>query len=94
MSKIYVIKRIRRNDNSTATTLVGTVAELVQKCSYTLETGASYSHEKGNSKINRNPKTFKSLLTNLNNAVNNAAANGYANVEYVEGTLGDNLVPC
>ena len=34
--------------------------------------------EKGNRKINTNPKTAKSLVTNLNNAVNNSAANGCA----------------
>jgi hypothetical protein len=60
----------------------GSVEELVKAYAYTLECGASYSHEKGNSKINRNPKTIKSLVSNLNNAVNNSAANGYAGVEY------------
>jgi hypothetical protein len=60
----------------------GTVEELIKCFSYTLECGASYQHEKGNSKINRNPKTIKSLITNLNNAVNNSAANGYSNKSY------------
>jgi hypothetical protein len=60
----------------------GSVEELVKAYAYTLECGASYSHEKGNLKINRNPKTIKSLVSNLNNAVNNSAANGYAGVEY------------
>lgn len=53
-----------------------TVAEAVKYFSYTLECGASWSYEKGNKKINRNPKTVKSLITNLNNASNNAARNG------------------
>lgn len=59
-----------------------TVEEAVEYYGYTLEKGASWQHEKGNKKINRNPKTIKSLLTNLNNAVNNAAANGYAGEYY------------
>ena len=62
--------------------LDGTVAELVQKCSQTLECGKSYQHEKGNAKINCHPTTIKSLVTNLNNAVNNSAANGYAGKTY------------
>jgi hypothetical protein len=56
-----------------------TVAEAVEYYGYTLEVGASWSHEKGNKKINRNPTTIKSLLTNLNNASNNAARNGCGN---------------
>lgn len=59
-----------------------TIAEAVSYYGYTLEVGASWQHEKGNKKINRNPTTLKSLLTNLNNAVNNAAANGYAAEHY------------
>jgi hypothetical protein len=49
---------------------------------YTLECGQSWEREKGNKKINRNPKTAKSLVTNLNNAVNNSAANGYSSTSY------------
>ena len=60
----------------------GTLLELIPKFSYTLEVGASYSHEKGNAKINRNPKTIDQLIKNLNNAVNNAAANGYSGSSY------------
>jgi hypothetical protein len=55
-----------------------TVTEAVEYYGYTLEKGASWQHEKGNKKINRNPTTIRSLLSNLNNAVNNAAQNGYA----------------
>lgn len=54
-----------------------TIAEAVDYYGYTLEVGASWAHEKGNKKINRNPTTLNSLLTNLNNASNNAARNGY-----------------
>jgi len=60
----------------------GTVAELVENFSYTLECGESWQHEKGNSKINCNPKGVKSLVNMLNKAVNNSAANGYAGKHY------------
>lgn len=79
--KTYTVTRTsHRTDTMTAH--VGSLDELVKSFSYTLECGASYSHEKGNSKINRSPKTIKSLISNLNNAVNNSAANGYAGVSY------------
>jgi hypothetical protein len=47
-----------------------------------LECGASWQHETGNKKINQKPKSIASLITNLNNAVNNTAANGYASISY------------
>jgi hypothetical protein len=81
MAKIYTIRRTQvRTGNST--TMTGTVEELVKQCSYTLESGASYSQEKGNSKINQMPKTINSLVSNLNKSVNNSAANGYTGVSY------------
>lgn len=62
----------------------GTLEELVNHVfGYTLEVGESWQYEKGNKKINLHPKTIRSLITNLNNAVNNAAANGCAS-EYYE----------
>lgn len=60
----------------------GTLPELVEAYSYTLECGASWSHEKGRSKINRNPKSIKTLISNLNKAVDNTAANGYSGKQY------------
>lgn len=60
----------------------GTLEELIKAYFYTLDSGHFWSHEKGNSKINRQPKTIKSLITNLNKAVNNSAANGYAGKTY------------
>lgn len=60
----------------------GTLEELVKYHSYTLECGASWQHEKGNKKINREPKSINVLISNLNNAVNNSAANGYAGKDY------------
>jgi len=65
----------------------GTLDELVKAYGYTLEVGDSYAHEKGNYKINVNPKGIKSLINNLNKAVNNAAANGYAGKYYSEVAL-------
>lgn len=62
--------------------LYGSVPELVQACSYTLDCGHSWQHEKGNAKINCKPGIIKSLVNNLNNAVNNSAANGYGGKTY------------
>ena len=56
----------------------GTVKELTEYYSYTLECGKSWEHEKGNRKINKEPKSIKSLITNVNNAMNNSAGNGYS----------------
>lgn len=81
MTKTYTVTRINTRNGKTYPQ-VGTLDELVQYYSYTLEKGASWQHEKGNKKINRSPKTIASLITNLNNAVNNAAANGYSNEQY------------
>jgi hypothetical protein len=60
----------------------GTLAELIQYYAYTLEKGESWQHEKGNKKINRNPKNIEALVKNLSNADNNTAANGYSGVSY------------
>ena len=60
----------------------GTLEELVKYFGYTLEKGKSYEHEKGNKKINLQPKSFNALLTNINNAENNAAANGWSSTSY------------
>lgn len=66
MSKIYTIKKTRVNliSDSYEITFTGTLPELLDKFSYTLECGASWSHEKGNKKINRNlrPSSHWSLI--------------------------------
>jgi len=81
MAKTYtVIRKNMRTDRESEMT--GTIPELVEDFSYTLECGESYQHERGNKKINTNPKTFKSLLNNINNAVSNSASNGCANSYY------------
>jgi hypothetical protein len=67
----------------------GTLAELIEYYRYTLETGKSYERERGNSKINLNPKTIDQLVKNLNNAKSNSAANGYSSEYYSVGFGGD-----
>ena len=53
-----------------------TIAEAIDYFGYTLECGKAYEHEKGNKKVNMNPKSISSLMTALNNAGRNRAANG------------------
>ena len=77
--KTYTISISRNNRTRDVT---GTLEDHIKYFSYTLEVGASWPHEKGNKKINQQPKTIKSLITNLNNAENNAAANGWSNTYY------------
>jgi hypothetical protein len=80
-AKVFTIKVFTHRDDRERF-VTGTIPELVQSFSYKLECGQSWEREKGNKKINCNPKSIKSLVTNLNNAVNNSAANGYAGVTY------------
>ena len=81
MAKTFTVT-LTRERTGTETVFIGTISELVEKFAYTLECGAGYSHEKGNAKINRQPATIVSLIKNLNNAVTNSAANGYASQTY------------
>ena len=60
----------------------GTLEYLIQYHSYTLECGASWQHEKGNKKVNCNPKTVAGLVRSLNIATNNSASNGYSGTSY------------
>ena len=81
MSKVYtIVSTNRRTGISHANSM--TLTEAAKFYGYTLECGESYQHERGNTKINRSPKTIASLIKNLNAAVNNSAANGYANISY------------
>lgn len=81
VEKVYGVEIYSyRNDRSRI--VEDTLPNLIKYFSYTLECGASYSHEKGNKKINREPKSIKSLITNLNNAKSNSAANGSASKHY------------
>ena len=80
MSKEITIIQTRNGKDSE---IVGTLDYLVNSYfGYTLECGQSYEREKGNKKINRNPKSGKSLVDNLNKAVSNSAANGYSSTYY------------
>lgn len=91
--KTYVITKNRNGRDSNTRPL--TLVEAIEYHGYTLEKGASWAHEKGNKKINRNPKTIAGLITNLNNAENNAAANGYSGVyySYTDAALMNDCVP-
>lgn len=60
----------------------GTLEELIEYYRYTLDTGKSYEREKGNKKINTNPKTIQQLCDNLQKAKDNAARNGYSGHSY------------
>jgi hypothetical protein len=74
---------IIKNRNGKDSEIIGTVEYLVNNYfGYTLEVGQSWEHEKGNKKINRNPKSGKSLVNNLNKAVTNSAANGYSSTYF------------
>ena len=76
--KEYTIisKRVRYGGDVRESRITGTLEYLTKYFGYTLECGKSWEHEKGNKKINLNPKTARSLVTNLNNAKTNSAANG------------------
>jgi hypothetical protein len=76
MSKQYIITYTKPMSGREYTSRPLTLEEAINYFGYTLECGASYAHERGNKKINRNPKTIASLITNLNNASSNSARNG------------------
>ena len=81
----YVITHARALSGRSYTSEPLTLAEAIRYYGYTLECGESWQHETGNKKINRNPKSIKSLITNLNNASSNTATNGWGErYTYVE----------
>jgi len=80
MAKEFTIIKERRGKE---TEITGTLEYLINYFSYTLEVGESWQHEKGNSKINTNPKSGKSLVDNLNKAKRNSAANGNPSEYYM-----------
>ncbi len=82
--KVEMSKSRYGREDSTYTSDVGTIDDLNKYYGYSLEVGASWEHEKGNRKINRNPRGIKSLLTNLHNAKNNSAADGYSGCSFRE----------
>ena len=83
--KVYTVKETHYplfGNRVTERTHSGTLEELIEYYGYTLEVGASWQYERGNKKINRHPTTIRSLLTNLANAKDNAARNGYSGYYY------------
>lgn len=76
----YRIIKTRRGRNPSS--FEGTLVELTKYFSYTLEKGASWQNEKGNRKIDRKPKSIKSLVINLYHAANNATGDGDSGVDY------------
>jgi hypothetical protein len=74
--KIYTIIKTRKGVN---TEITGTLPELMDYFRYSFECGKSWEHERGCKKINMNPKTIKSFMTNLGNAKSNSAMNGNSN---------------
>ena len=88
-AKRYVITSTRPFSGRSYKSRPLTVAEAVEYYGYTLEVGASWAHEKGNRRVNRNPKTIASLITNLNNASKNAARNGCGDYYYAEEFFGE-----
>jgi len=76
MSKSYTVKRTRRNRTSET---AGTIDELTRYFSYVLLTGHSW-----NNKVNKTPKTIKSLILNLNKAADSSSANGCSDVVYFQ----------
>ena len=81
MAKTFKIVKTRIGQGTEYFT-EGTLEQLIESHRYTLECGYAYQQEKGNSKINISPKSISQLVVNLNKAVNNSAANGYAGVHY------------
>lgn len=74
--------KIKKYRNGIPMEIAGTLDELIYYFTYTLMCGRSYQNEKGNKKINCDPKTAESLVTNLNNAESNRAANGHSGTTY------------
>jgi hypothetical protein len=67
--KIYTVKINDKNSRTTS----GTLEELKKYFSYTLLCGSEYEKS-----INANPKTIKSLISNVNKSYDAIAANGYS----------------
>ncbi len=78
MKEYTVIIERRGKERSVTRTLQG----LIEYFGYTLQVGKSWEREKGNKKINLNPKRVKSLVDNLNQSERNSAANGWPDTSY------------
>ena len=78
-AKQFTIVKTRRGRETEYT---GTLEELIQVFQYTLECGRSYEHEKGNKKINMQPKSAKTLVANIEKAEANSSMNGWSENSY------------
>lgn len=71
-AKVFTIRGTYSGFRERAPRLVtGTLEELKKYFKYTLECGQSWQREKGNYKINIDPKSIKSLVSSLNKAEHN-----------------------
>ena len=68
-SKMFTIRISYRSGNVFFT---GTVEQLVKYCGYTLEIGNSW-----NPKINRNPKTISTFISNYNKSIDEKQGSCY-----------------
>jgi hypothetical protein len=69
MSKTIKKFTIIKTHNNVNLEFIGTLAELIESFGYTLECGKSWEFEKGNHKINDNPKSINTFVKNLNWAI-------------------------
>ena len=77
--KAYTIIKTHKGKT---TEITGTMPELIEHFGYTLKAGASYNGQKGCKKVNESPKTIKSLMTALQNAVYNTQGSSYEQDSY------------
>lgn len=73
---------IIKTSHGRTTEVTGTIPELINYFSYTLKCGASWNYEKGCRKVTTQPKTIKSLMTALSNAVYNTQGCRYDQDSY------------
>lgn len=81
-AKQYTISSYNTRTGSTYGPYTGTIDELIEDFHYTLEKGKSWEHERGNKKINMNPRTGANLVKQLNNAATNSSMNGAPAITY------------
>lgn len=83
-SKVYRV--VRKTQYGSPHQFMGTIDFLLERSQFgsILNTGYEYwlADKKRHKKINTNPTTINSLITNLINAEDNRAANGYSGVTY------------
>ena len=72
MAKQFKIRKVRYGMSGTREYFQeGTLEELKDYYSYTLEVGQSYQHEDGAKKVNMNPKSIKTFINALSVAADN-----------------------